>query len=119
MLESGGAQSIALIRQIKGYVNKDPAAKHQKCLPIGVFKKLILNKATNLTTAIGQLTVGALFFGMRSCKYSQVTGERKTKLLRIKDIRFLRGRKEIKKDTSTFYKLATSVSVCFSNAEKR
>ena len=86
MLESGGTQSIALIRQIKGYVNADPATKHQKCLPIGVFKKLNQNKATNLTTAIGQLTVGALFFGMRSCEYSQVNGDRKTKLLRTNNM---------------------------------
>ena len=98
---------------MKGYVNTDPATKHQKCLPIGFFKKLIQNKASTLTTAIGQLAVGALFFGMRSCEYSKVHGDRKTKLLTVKDIRFFRGRKEIKKDISTFYNRATSVSICF------
>ena len=102
-----------MIRQIKGYVNTDPATKHQKCLPIGVFQKLIQNKATTLTTAIGQLAVGALFFGMRSCEYSKVSGDRKTKLLTIKDIRFFRGRKEIKKDKTQFYNRATSISICF------
>ena len=94
-------------------MNTDPATRHQKCLPIGVFKKLIQNKSTPLTTAIGQLAVGALFFGMRSCEYSKVSGDRKTKLLTVNDIRFFKGRKEIKKDTSQFYNRATSVSICF------
>lgn len=96
--------SLAINRQIKGYINEDPAVQHQKCLPIGVFRKLWSNRASQLTTAIGQLAVGALFFGMRSCEYSCVIGDRNTKLLQVKDIRFFRGRKEIKN------RLATSIA---------
>ena len=102
-------------------INEDPAVKHQKCLPIGVFHKLWGNRASTLSTAIGQLAVGALFFGMRSCEYSCVTGNRKTKLLQIKDVRFFRGRKEIRKSSSQFYKRADTVTICFThqkNGEK-
>ena len=102
-------------------INEDPAVKHQKCLPIGVFHKLWDNRASTLSTAIGQLAVVALFFGMRSCENSCVTGNRKTKLLQIKDVRFFRGRKEIRKSSSQFYKRADTVTICFThqkNGEK-
>ena len=49
ILEPGGEQSLVIKRQIRGYVNDDPAQKHQKSLPMGVIKKLYGNTATNLT----------------------------------------------------------------------
>ena len=113
MLKSSGAASISLIRQLKGYEKSVPPIKHQKCLPIGVFQRLRANTASDLATAMGQLAVGALFFGMRSCEYLQVAGDRKTKLLCVRDIRFFRGRQDIKKDRNQFYNRATSVSICF------
>lgn len=36
-LEDSGENSIALTRQIRGYIQQDPATKHQKCLPREVF----------------------------------------------------------------------------------
>ena len=113
MLESGGQLSLTLQRQIKGYINSDPGQRHQKCLPLGVFQRMIHNSATPLAEAIGQLTLGALFFGMRSCEYSQITGHRKTQLLRIKDIKFFRGKRELPKSRHMNTRKATTVSICF------
>lgn len=66
-----------------------------------------------LSTAIGQLTTGALFFGMRSCEYSKVTGDRKTRLLRLKDIRFFKGRQELHKHANMDLRAATTVTITF------
>lgn len=71
------------------------------------------NVASELTTAMGQLAAGALFFGMRSCEYLQVAGDRKTELLCERDIRFFKGKLEIRKDHTQFYHEVTSVSICF------
>jgi integrase len=38
--------------------------------------------------AVGQLVVGAFFFAMRSCEYSEVTGSRRTQVIRIGDLDF-------------------------------
>ena len=105
--------ALTLARQIKGYIAEDPATKHQKCLPISVFKKLWAMDQTELARAIGQLTCGALFFGMRSCEYSQVSGERKTKILRLKHIRFYRGNKEIKKSAQMSLEKITKITITF------
>ena len=96
-----------------GPFGDDPVQKHQKCLPMGVFKKLYSNTTTELSTAIGQLTTGALFFGMRSCEYSAVSTARKTNILTLKDLRFFRGNREIKKSAQMDLSRATSISICF------
>ena len=68
---------------------------------------------TELSTAIRQLATGALFFGMRSCEYSKVQGDRKTRLLQLKNIRFFIGRKEIKKSANMNLQRATLISITF------
>lgn len=65
-LEADGRPSLRLKRQIDGYIDNEPAPRHQKCLPPNVFRKLLTNTSTPLSTTIGQLTTGALFYGMRS-----------------------------------------------------
>ena len=63
---------------------------------------------------IGELTTGALFFGMRSCEYLNIEGERKTKLLRIKNPRFYKQRKEINKiQHATELFRATAINITF------
>ena len=82
---------LFLTRQILGYVDSDKAAKQQKALPLSVFCKLYDNKFTPLDEAMGELACGAFFFGMRSCEYLAVTGKtRKTKRLKIRNIRFFK-----------------------------
>lgn len=90
MLESGNLLSLSLKIQIQGYVNADPGQRQQKRLPLGVFKTLFRNTSISISSAIGELATGALFFGMRSCEYITVNGTRKTLLLRVKDVKFYR-----------------------------
>ena len=102
-----------MARQLKGYIADDPATTHQKCPPIIVFRKLWAGVKTALAQAIGQLTCGALFFGMRSCEYSRVSGERKTKIQQLKHIRFYNQNKEIKKAKDMNLKQITKVTITF------
>jgi len=39
-LDPDGKKSINISRQIKSYKNNDPATKHQKCLPLSVFRHM-------------------------------------------------------------------------------
>ena len=63
---------------------------------------------------MGELTTGALFFGMRPCEYLKTNGIRKTKLLRVKNIRFFQQKREIDKinNTNKLF-IATTVSINF------
>ena len=63
--------------------------KSQACIPLAVFKHMI-GQAKNSTfdNAISQHIIGALFFAMRSCEYSTVTGTRKTQRLTLGNIKF-------------------------------
>ena len=72
------------------------------------------NDLTIKNKAIGELTTGALFFGMRPCEYLKTVGERRTKLLRIKNFRFFIQKQEIDKvkNTVDIFK-ATTISVNF------
>jgi hypothetical protein len=96
-LELSKIKSIFLTRQLQGYRIDDPATTHQMALPIVVFKKMWRNNKLHMNMALGQLTVGAFFWGMRSCEYSTVLGERKTKILRLRNISFFIRQKEVSK----------------------
>ena len=113
IIEADGSTSLMIKRQWDGYINDDPAKRTQKCLPINIFKKLWRSNNTELSKAIGQLATGALFFGMRSCEYSEVTGNRKTKLLQLKNIRFFQGRQEIAKSKNMNLNNITCVTITF------
>jgi hypothetical protein len=63
--------------------------------------------------AIGQLVVGAFFFAMRSCEYSSVPGERRTKLLELRNIHFYFKKNSELSAASTFLYLADCVSIPF------
>ena len=113
-LDADGQTSLFLTRQLRGYVDADPAKKQQKCLPLSDFRKLYKDRFTPLHAAMGQLACGAFFFGMRSCEYLTVTGKkRKTKRLRIMNIRFFKNQQEIKNKRSALTKYADTVSITF------
>ena len=88
-LDLQGKRNFYLQRLLKGYKDEDPAVKSQACLPLAVFEYMLKNSIqSTYDTAITQLIIGALFYAMRSCEYSTVQGERKTKRLNIGNIRF-------------------------------
>ena len=76
-----------------------------------VFRKPLANTSTPLAQAIGQHTTGALFFGMRSCEYSKITGPRKTDTLKIKDVRFFHNKREITKSQTLHHSHIILVSI--------
>ena len=82
-LEESGIKSIFLQRQMKGYKDGDPGIKHQKALPLLVFRTMKRDKLLKINVAIAQLCEGAFFFAMRSCEYSTVVGPRKMTLVCI------------------------------------
>ena len=113
-LDTDGKPSLFLTRQMSGYVDSDKSARQQKSLPLSVFRKLYENNFTPMDEAMGQLACGAFFFGMRSCEYLVVAGEkRKTKRLKIRNIRFFKNNVEIRDKTSALILFADTVSITF------
>ena len=94
-LDEDGKPSRLLSRLYTGYSKKDPPTKQQKALPVCVLREMERNKSTNRAKAVGELAIGAYFFAMRSCEYLTVSGERLTKRLKIRNIRFFRHGREI------------------------
>ncbi len=83
-----------LVDQIAAYRQQDKPTKQQKAIPISVLRKLHSTSISALSQAVCQLCIGALFFAMRSCEYTRDhfnDKSRKTKLLRLRNIRFFRG----------------------------
>ena len=90
-LDPDGKHSPILLNQYKSYKNEDPPPKQQKALPGCVLIELHKNRSTERSSAIADLCTGPFFFAMRSCEYLSVTGqERKTRQIRLRNIRFFR-----------------------------
>jgi hypothetical protein len=113
-----------LTRQFKGMRNLDPGEKQQKALPVCVYRelhrlaKVLPQISSPLDTAVAWLQTLAFFWCMRSCEYSNVQGERRTKLLCVRNIRFFNSHN---KDISSKLELlteATSVSITFEFQKK-
>jgi hypothetical protein len=67
--------------------------------------------------AMCELFIGAFFFAMRSCEYLKVTGERKTKLICIKNIRFFQGKRNLPHSDKLLH-LADSISITFEQQKR-
>ena len=76
-----------LTRQFKGMRNLDPGKIQQKALPVCIYRelhrlaKIPPSSSNQLDSAIAWLQTMAFFWCMRSCEYSDVQGEWRTKLL--------------------------------------
>jgi hypothetical protein len=110
--DNAGRLDYLLGRQLKGFKNSDPSPTPQKAVSPRVIRAIASATDTPLDWAIGQLVVGAFFFAMRSCEYSSVSGERRTKLLELRNIRFYKNNRELSA-ASTFLHLADCVSITF------
>lgn len=94
-LDGDGRTSSLLQRQYKTYKDEDPPPTQQKALPACILKQLHKCTTTPRLKAIAELCTGAFFFAMRSCEYLSVGGlPRKTKRLRIRNLRFFMKGKE-------------------------
>ena len=77
--------------------------------------------ATETHRAIGQLVVGAFFFAMRSCEFSDVGGPRRTTTITLADVEFRKGGKKVESDDAARLATADTVSITFrtqKNGEK-
>jgi hypothetical protein len=80
-----------LLRQFKGMRNKDPGEVQQKALPVCVYRELhrlaIFQKSdqSHLDESIAWILTLAYFWCMRSCEYSDVQGERRTKIFCVRN----------------------------------
>jgi hypothetical protein len=101
-----------LLQQVKAYRNADPASKKQKAVTPGLIRKVYDMASTKQDEAIGDLVGGAYFFACRSCEYSDVYGERRTKKLCKGNIKFLKD-KRILSHRSALLHLADSVTIQF------
>ena len=95
-LDPDGKPSRLLSTQYRSYCNDDPPTKHQKALPGCALLRLYRHTKTERLRAIADLCTGAFFFAMRSCEYLSVSGpQRKTKRLRLANLRFFLKNKEL------------------------
>jgi len=70
----------------------NPTTQQQKAAPASLLCKVTELKNNARNRAIGELVIGAFFYAMRSCEYLSVSStERKTKQLRLKNLRFFRN----------------------------
>jgi hypothetical protein len=80
--------------------NADPGEKQQKALPVCVYQEMhklaYSNKSqsSDLDVAIADIFILSFFFCMRSCEYSEVQGDRQTKILCARNIRFYNARNQ-------------------------
>ena len=91
----------------------------QRALPLSVFRRLYHNRFTPLDEALGQLACGAFFFGLRSCEYLAIQGTRKTKRLKLRNIRFFKQNRDLSKSSPDNLHTADTVSITFEFQKNR
>jgi hypothetical protein len=94
--------------------NLDPGEVQQKALPVSVYRELHRVAASSpllIDSTIAWLQTLAYFWCMRSCKYSDKQGDRRTKILCVRNFRFFNSNnKDISLDLQ-FLNQATTVSI--------
>ena len=115
-----GQPSFLLQRQFRGCSQSDPAERPEKAITCRLLREIASVRETEEDRAVGQLAVGAFFFAMRSCECSRVSGERRTKLLRLRNIQFYRGRRRMcHNDRSLLSADSVSVTIEFQKNDER
>ena len=110
--DASGSISILITRQTKGYKNYDPSVKHEKALPCSFYRHLLASASTQFDIGIAHLCIGAMFFAMRSCEYTQASTHRRTKTLTLGDLHFYRNRRLLPISDPNLH-LADTISITF------
>jgi hypothetical protein len=99
----------------------DPSPKPQKALPIVVYKQMHMAAKSDLDKAISWLCTLAFFWCCRSCEYSKTSGERKTKLLCTRNLKFRSSNKRVldPKSENIFDAQYVSITFEFQKNDKR
>jgi hypothetical protein len=103
--------------------NTDPSPKPQKALPVSVYRETHRTaksdaNAPTLSSTIADLLTIALFWCMRSCEYSSVHGDRRTKLLCFRNIRLFDSNNRPIPIDSSHISNAQAVSITFEFQKK-
>jgi hypothetical protein len=115
--DQDGRPSFLLQRQIRGYKKLDPPEKQQVALTGSIIKELNSLALTKLEKAMSELFSGAFFFAMRSCEYLKVSGERWTKIIELRNIKFFKGRRVVSHTDKSLHN-ADAVSITFELQKK-
>ena len=121
-LDCAGEMNFHLTRQIKHYKNIDDPVKQRSALPIRVYEFIAISGGTHVQEATNELITGALFFGMRSCEYSQVPtrDEQVTKLLQLEDLHFYDvENKQLDQQDKFLHRTAHTLTITFKNQKNR
>ena len=81
--------------QYRGYTTADPPTKQQKAITPSFYRHNYNRSITHQQKALALLSIAAFFWACRSCEYVKAPTHRKTKLARIRDIRFFTGNREL------------------------
>ena len=84
MHDSRGRIDAVLAAQLRGYALKDPEPRRPHAIPAAVVSVVAKAVATEVRRAVRQLVV--------SCEYSEVNGDRRTKILRVGHLDLKDGR---------------------------
>jgi len=107
-----GKCAAILQQQIRGMKNEDPGPKQQYAITTGILLTLLKGAITEVDRAMATLLCAAFFFACRSCEYSQVSGPRRTKIIKLKGVRFVLRNRELH-HSDTRLPLADTVTITF------
>lgn len=115
----GKKTAFLLLRQFRGYTNRDPGTKHQKALSIDLIRAMVSRPTENKPAqlAFQQLYLLGFFFAMRSCENFRVKGERRTHPIRLRNLVFRKNHKIVPHDSPDLA-LADTISITFEYQKK-
>jgi hypothetical protein len=119
--DARGRFDSVLAAQLRGYAIEDPETKQSQALPAAVVSIVEAVKVSEMHRAVGQLVVGAFFFAMRACEFSDVGAPRRTRIITIGDVEFRKDGRKVNHDRVTEMEEADTVSITFrtqKNGEK-
>ncbi len=111
-LDIDGKFAFLLQRQLRGYSSTNPPTTPQVAIKASILRKFYQMSISPADKALCELFSGTFFFVMRSCEYVKVSGKQKTKLLTLKNIRFLKGRRTLNHSDPCLH-LADCVTITF------
>jgi hypothetical protein len=101
--DTAGRLEPVLALQLKSYADADVAPQPQQAI----------------TVAVGQLVVVAFFFAMRSCEYTDVEAQRRTTVVRVRDVTFWKENERIELEQADDIRNADAVSITFRKQKNR
>jgi hypothetical protein len=111
-IDASGQRAQLLRWQLAAFAKADPPKKRQKAVCLRLLLRMQRNASTPKQHAEADLALGAFFFAMRSCEYSDVEGPRRTKLLEQQDIAFRKGKLLLAHDDPNLH-TADTVTITF------